>query len=68
MSILGKPHVCPNCASPQYYKSRRKGLLEHFLHAVFFVTPFRCVVCDKRYFRFRFPTTPNHDKHHAPTA
>jgi hypothetical protein len=64
MSILDKPSGCPNCASQGHYKSRRKGLLEHILHTVFFISPFRCTACDERYFRFRFLTPPHANKQH----
>jgi hypothetical protein len=64
MSTFYKSSVCPSCASHEYYKSRRKGLLEHILHALFFVSPFRCTACDERYFRFRFLTPPHANKQH----
>ena len=68
MSNFNKLPVCPSCGSHGYYKSRRRGLWEHILHAVFFTSPFRCTVCDKRYFRIRFLNPSHSDKHHAPTA
>jgi hypothetical protein len=64
MSILSKSFLCPSCASHAIYKSRRKGLVERILHAVFFVTPFRCGACDERYFRLRFLTPPRANNHH----
>jgi DNA-directed RNA polymerase subunit RPC12/RpoP len=66
MSIFSKSHVCPNCGSQQYYKSRRKGLWEHVLHTVFFISPYRCAQCDERYFRSRHPEhTIENRRHHA---
>lgn len=46
---------------------RRKGLLKQILHAVLFVSPYRCKVCDERYFRFRLPVHPAEKptRHHA---
>jgi len=66
MSTFSKSHICPNCASNQYYKSRRKGLWEHILHTFFFVSPFRCTKCDERYFRLRRPQDSMEHGHHHP--
>lgn len=68
MLHFNKSPICPSCGSHGYYKSRRKGLLEHILHTVFFVSPFRCMVCDKRYFRVRFLTPAHANKHHPHAA
>src|SRR5271167_373492 len=65
MSILSKSSLCPSCRSHAIYRSRRKGLLERIFHTVFFVSPFRCGACDKRYFRVRFRTPP-HAISHSP--
>jgi hypothetical protein len=64
MSILSKSSLCPNCANAATHRARRRGLLEHILHVVFFVSPLRCEVCDERYFRVRFLTAPSAHKHH----
>jgi hypothetical protein len=58
MSMLNKSSLCPNCASAAIRRSRRKGFLEQMLHAVLFISPYRCSACDKRYFRFRLPVHP----------
>jgi predicted Zn-ribbon and HTH transcriptional regulator len=58
MRILHKSSVCPNCASHNIRRSRRKGLLERTLYAALFVNPYRCKTCDERYFRFRMPVHP----------
>jgi|HubBroStandDraft_1064217.scaffolds.fasta_scaffold50848_3 hypothetical protein len=50
MSIFGRSSLCPNCASMVTRGSRRKGFLDQILHAVFFLSPFRCEVD----FRVRF--------------
>jgi hypothetical protein len=68
MSIFGRSSLCPNCASTVTHRSRRKGLLEQILHAVFFVSPFRCEACYKRYFRVRFLTRPSAHKRHPHAA
>lgn len=66
MLILSKSHVCPNCGSHQYYKSRRKGLWEQFLHSVFSISPFRCTQCDERYFGSRHPQHSVENQRHHP--
>jgi hypothetical protein len=68
MWIFNKSFLCPSCGSHGIYKSRRKGLIEHVLHTVFFVSPLRCGACDQRYFRPRFLTPPHADKHQPRTA
>ena len=52
---MDKRNRCPRCQSQSTHRSRRQGVLERLFCAVFFVIPFRCEVCDKRYFRSRFP-------------
>ncbi len=53
MFSLTKSPNCPDCGSASIHRSRRKGLGEHILHKLFFITPFRCRGCDCRHFRFR---------------
>jgi predicted Zn-ribbon and HTH transcriptional regulator len=66
MAIFHKSSFCPNCKSGEIHRSRRRGLLENILHAVFFVSPYRCKTCDERYFRFRLPISPEaKPPHHA---
>jgi hypothetical protein len=50
---MDKRDRCPRCQSQSTHRSRRQGVLERLFCAVFFVIPFRCEVCDKRYFRPR---------------
>jgi hypothetical protein len=50
---------CPNCDSARIHLSRRKGFLEKGILAMIFVRPFRCEVCDVRFFRWCFSTNPN---------
>jgi hypothetical protein len=68
MSILSKSSLCPNCANAATHRARRRGLLEHILHVVFFVSPLRCEVCDERYFRVRFLTPRSVHKHRSHAA
>jgi hypothetical protein len=66
MSIFNKSSLCPNCASAATHRSKRKGLLEQMLHAVFFISPYRCNACDERYFRWRLPVhSAEKPQHHA---
>jgi hypothetical protein len=53
--ILDRNHLgrCPNCGSVSIRRSRRKDLLESFLHFVLFISPFRCNDCDNRHLRLR---------------
>jgi hypothetical protein len=59
--------VCPFCNSGRIYKSRRKGLLELLLRRIFFISPYRCLACDARHFRFRLPERRRPDQP-LPTA
>lgn len=42
MSVLNRSFLCRNCSSHAMYRSKRKGLLEHILHSVLFISPYRC--------------------------
>jgi transposase-like protein len=67
MRILTKSILCPNCASHETRRSRRKGLMERTLFAALFVHPYRCESCDQRYYRLRLPvhTEAKHPRHAA---
>src|ERR1044071_10474287 len=41
---------CPSCDSQQIHRSRRKELLESSLFTLLFIRPFRCTLCDHRFF------------------
>jgi len=41
---------CPYCGGKQFYRSRRSGLKDWFLHHVLFQNPYRCATCDGRFF------------------
>jgi hypothetical protein len=51
--------LCPNCGSARIHLSKRKGILERVILASLFVRPFRCELCDERFFRHTFATDPN---------
>src|SRR4029077_10007790 len=51
--------VCPSCGS--VYISRRKGLTEFFLHTLIFTTPYGCMECALRFFRFFLIHSSHHD-------
>jgi hypothetical protein len=53
MEPICKSHICPNCQHKLCHRSRRSGAVEFILHSLFFVTPYRCEVCDQRFFRLR---------------
>ncbi len=53
MFSLRKSPNCPACGGSSIHRSRRRGLREHILHKLLFISPFRCRECDSRYFRFR---------------
>lgn len=47
-------HPCPNCGeSASVYRSKRRSFAENVLHRILFVTPYRCLTCDVRFFDFR---------------
>jgi hypothetical protein len=50
---------CPNCESARIHQSRRRGIVERVILAALFVRPFRCELCDLRFFRWSFATDPN---------
>lgn len=41
--------ICPQCRSDDCYRSHRKGFLDYFC-SVFGLRPWRCHVCDKRFY------------------
>lgn len=50
---------CPNCATTRIHLSGRKGILERVILATLFIRPFRCDLCDQRFFRWSFTPKPN---------
>jgi DNA-directed RNA polymerase subunit RPC12/RpoP len=50
---------CPYCGGKQFFRSRRSGLKDWFLHHVLFQNPYRCAACDLRFFR------ASHGHHHT---
>jgi hypothetical protein len=59
------PGYCPSCGSASIHRSRRKDLVESFLHYILSISPYRCKECDERHLRFRLakhvgrPSAPN---------
>lgn len=53
MSETTKAQVpgCPYCGGKQFFRSKRSGLKDWFLHHVLFQNPYRCADCDARFFR-----------------
>ena len=49
---------CPNCESARIHQSRRKGIVEKLILALLLVRPFRCEVCDQRFFRWSLAASP----------
>jgi hypothetical protein len=48
----GRGRVCPSCGGSNIRKSR--SLLEFILRWVFNISPYRCMSCNRRHYRFRF--------------
>jgi len=41
---------CPACGGHHVRRSRRNGLVERVLLRVVFIRPYRCLLCDKRFY------------------
>lgn len=50
---------CPICHSEQIRRSRRRGIVERAILAMVFVRPFRCEICDFRFFHWSITRNPN---------
>jgi predicted Zn-ribbon and HTH transcriptional regulator len=50
---------CPLCHSEHIYRSRRRGIVERRILTMVFVRPFRCAICNFRFFRWSIATNPN---------
>lgn len=44
--------VCPNCHCAAVRRSHRVGLLERVVLNALSVHPYRCIDCDKRFYRY----------------
>jgi hypothetical protein len=53
-----KKNLCPNCGSIYVKKSSRRRLTDLPLR-VFRLRPYRCTICDVRFFAFRTPSESN---------
>ena len=51
-------HGCPHCGGKQFFRSKRSGLKDWLHHYVLAQSPYRCAVCDGRFFR------NSHGHHH----
>jgi DNA-directed RNA polymerase subunit RPC12/RpoP len=49
---LGLKHHCPYCRSVEISKSRRRGAIEKYLFRAIGMRPYRCSICDARFFAF----------------
>ncbi len=61
-----RPAYCPHCGSDSLHRSRRKHVLESFLHHVLFMSPYRCNECAERHFRFRIAKQVQHPSTTSP--
>jgi len=49
---LKLPPKCPECNSGRVHRSKPKGAMESYVLPVVAIRPYRCEVCDCRFFRF----------------
>jgi hypothetical protein len=49
----------PLCHSKHIHRSRRRGVVERGILTMIFMRPFRCDICDFRFFRWSIATNPN---------
>jgi DNA-directed RNA polymerase subunit RPC12/RpoP len=45
---------CPECLSRVIHRSRRQGIIEHYVLPFLLSRPFRCVACDARFYGLFF--------------
>jgi DNA-directed RNA polymerase subunit RPC12/RpoP len=45
-----RSQMCPYCGSKSIRRSRRRNLWEKMLSMAVSLHPYRCLICDKRYF------------------
>ena len=55
---------CPYCGGKQFFRSRRRGLLDWVLHNVLFQNAYRCAACDGRFFRTSHSHRHREHQHH----
>jgi hypothetical protein len=51
IDMTTKPN-CPQCRSIETSRSHRRGTVERYLFTVIDVRPFRCLICDARFYSF----------------
>jgi len=54
--LFSARRCCPNCHSRIIHRSTRRSALEKWVLPFILVRPFRCEMCDYRYFGFAFAT------------
>jgi hypothetical protein len=59
---------CPECESLQMHPSRRRGIVEKTILALFFVRPFRCERCDARFYRWSLSAIAPSSRHATPLS
>lgn len=47
---INPAHICPTCGCDNTRRSVRNGMIEKTLMRLFFVRPYRCLDCDKRFY------------------
>lgn len=53
-NLGGAALICPTCHSPECRRSRRRGAKDGFL-TLFGLRPWRCRICEKRFFGWLIP-------------
>jgi hypothetical protein len=48
---MGRSRQCPRCAGSEVTRSRTRNFVERMLKHVIGLVPFRCLDCDRRFFR-----------------
>ena len=51
-----RKHSCPNCGSESVRRSLRSGLIENVFYRLIGLRPYRCTVCETRFFDRRGAT------------
>jgi hypothetical protein len=59
MIRIGSMTGCPRCHSDEVHQSRRKGIVERLPLTLLFLRPFRCEICDLRFYRSLFTGDPS---------
>jgi hypothetical protein len=49
---MAEKRLCPNCRSVETSRSHRMGPLEKYILGVLGLRPYRCMICDLRFYAF----------------